>query len=166
MFQAFVFTLAMLTNALGLTQALEAFGQEIQTQKEGARVLTTVDLNQLQFLEGRWSGRAPDGSTFYEAYDFPDEQTFRSRRYPDATFTTSTDGSTVTLTDGKLISAWGEYTWEASEIGEGFVEFRPLNAPSAFSWRRLDTDTVEVTQNWTDEAGARQTYSLFLNRIP
>ena len=37
----------------------------------------------LRFLEGRWQGHAPDGSYFYERYDFPAEGGLRSRRFPD-----------------------------------------------------------------------------------
>jgi hypothetical protein len=124
-----------------------------------------ADIAALKFLEGRWSGKGPDGSTFYEEYSFANATTFLSRRYSDATFAKSTDGSTVSLEDGKIISRWGEYSWEADAITEGLASFRPLNAPSSFSWRRVDSDTVEVTQKWTDEKGAAQSYSLTLTRV-
>ena len=89
----------------------------------------------------------------------------RSQRYKDASFADAIDGSAVALKDGKLISTWGEFTWEATSVAEGHVSFAPLNAPSSFSWRRVDANTVEVTQNWTDEKGAAQSYALELNRI-
>lgn len=126
---------------------------------------TQADVAKLRFLEGRWAGTAPDGSVFYEEYDFPDDTTMRSRRFPDANFAASTDGSTVELKDGKLISTWGEYSWEAVSVADGRVEFHPVDAPSSFSWSQLDPDTVEVAQNWTDENGLDRRYVLSLNRI-
>ncbi|WP_106515611.1 hypothetical protein [Allosphingosinicella deserti] len=128
-------------------------------------VLTVEDLNKLSFLIGRWSGNAPDGRTFYEEYSRPEPTLMRSQRYKDASFSEAVNGSTVALKDGKLISTWGEFTWVATSVEDGRVSFSPMNAPSSFSWRRVDTDTVEVTQNWTDEKGAAQSYALELKRV-
>jgi hypothetical protein len=129
------------------------------------RVLTTRDLDKLEFLIGRWSGEAPDGSVFFEEYSRPESTLLRSRRYKDASFSNAVDGSTVTLKDGKLISSWGKFSWEAAHVEDGQVVFSPVNAPSSFSWRRVDADTVKVTQNWTDEKGAAQSYALELKRV-
>ena len=129
------------------------------------KVYTEQDLGKLTFLVGRWSGTAPDGTIFYEEYSFDGPGTFRSRRYENASFATSTDGSTVTLKDGALISTWGAFTWQAESVDDGLVTFKPLQAPSSFSWRRIDPDTVEVTQSWTDEKGEPQRYALRLTRI-
>ncbi len=128
-------------------------------------IFTETDFAQLRFLEGRWQGRAPDGSSFYEEYDFPDQVTMRSRRFPDATFRTSTDGSTASLEGGKIVSRWGEFSWTADSVQPGFVSFRPINAPSAFSWRRVDDDSVEVAQRWRDANGIDQSYTVPLERI-
>ena len=133
--------------------------------KENSSMFTPNDFKQLRFLEGRWSGKAPDGSVFYEEYDFPNQAIMRSRRYADANFAEATDGSTVALKEGMVISTWGEFTWEASDLSENVASFRPINAPSSFTWRRLNQDAVEVTQNWTDEKGAAQSYSLTLTRV-
>jgi len=119
----------------------------------------------LRFLEGRWSGQAPDGSAFFEEHDFPDVSTMRSRRYRDASFSEASDGSTVALRDGEVISTWGEFTWVAVDIRSGAARFRPINAPSSFSWNQVDEDTVEVNQTWNDENGVEQHYSLILNRV-
>jgi hypothetical protein len=126
---------------------------------------TSAGMSALKFLAGRWSGKAPDGSTFYEEYSFPNPTTMQSRRYADATFAKSTDGSTVSLEDDRIISRWGEYSWEADSISEGTASFRPANAPSAFTWRRVDANTVEVTQKWTDVKGAAQEFALILTRM-
>lgn len=126
---------------------------------------TEQDLDKLSFLIGRWSGRAPDGSTFYEEYSRPEPTLLRSRRFNDASFSEATDGSTVALRDGRLISTWGKFTWDAKSIEDGEVGFAPVNAPSSFSWRRVDGDTVTVTQEWTDDKGATQSYTLELKRI-
>ena len=157
--------IAAMAGLLATLNATAAMAPQVVTSRDNGGMFTIADLNRLRFLEGRWSGKAPDGSVFYEEYDFPDQTTMRSRRYADASFAKATDGSTVALKDGKVISTWGEYTWEASRIEESAATFRLLNAPSSFTWRRLSLDAVEVTQNWKDEKGAAQTYSLTLNRM-
>lgn len=128
-------------------------------------MFTESTMDHFKFLVGRWSGTAPDGSAFYEEYDRTDASTLRSRRFEDQSFTAVSDGSIVAFKDGQITSTWGEYVWCASEIVEGRAAFDPINAPSSFVWQRVDTDSVEVTQKWTDENGALQTYSLTLNRI-
>lgn len=137
----------------------------LSTHATGA-MFTSTDLAQLKFLEGRWKGIGPDGKPFYEAYDFPDPATFRSRRFPDARFSAPSDGSTVTLQDGQLVSRWGEYTWRAVEVTQHQACFEPMNAPSAFCWRRSGDATVEVVQRWTDQSGTAQTYTVRLERLP
>jgi len=125
---------------------------------------TLEEFAQLKFLVGRWQGKAPDGSTFHEEYDFPDSHTLRSRRFPDASFTMSNDSSTVTWREGVVKSHWGKYSWRAIEITADRASFAPENAPSSFSWRRVSADAVEVTQRWKDEAGKEQTYTVPLKR--
>ena len=154
-----------MAGLLAVLDVTAATGPQGVLAKENSGMFTIDDLDRLRFLAGRWSGKAPDGSVFFKEYDFPDRSTIRSRRYADASFAKATDGSTVALKNSKVISTWGEFTWEASQIEEGAATFRPLNAPSSFTWRRLNPDVIEVTQNWTDEKGAAQTYSLILNRI-
>ena len=131
-----------------------------------APMFTAADLSHLRFLEGRWKGIGPDGNAFYEAYDFPDAVTFRSRRFPDATFSASTDSSVVTLQDGAIISRWGEYTWKAVEITPVLACFEPLNAPSSFCWRRAGASSAEAVQRWTDGEGKAQSYTVPLERLP
>ena len=128
-------------------------------------MFTIDDLTRLAFLEGRWKGTAPDGSPFFEEYDFPDPQTFRSRRYADERFAEATDGSTVTLENGAVVSKWGPFSWKASEIAWGRACFVPIEAPSSFCWERKTDALVEVTQRWTDESGKEQTYTVPLERL-
>jgi len=156
---------------LGITLFLMASNLSAPLQsptepQSAAGMFTEEAITSLKFLEGRWSGEAPDGSLFFEEYDFPDASTMRSRRYGDAGFAEVLDSSTVSLRDGKVTSAWGEFTWEAVSIDGDTAQFRPVNAPSSFAWRRVDANAVEVVQNWTDENGAPQRYSLILHRTP
>ncbi|HEY0590516.1 MAG TPA: hypothetical protein VGF40_02005 [Thermoanaerobaculia bacterium] len=129
-------------------------------------VFTKDDLARLKFLEGRWKGIGPDGAAFYEEYDFPDPETLRSRRYPDARFTASTDSSTVTLEDGSILARWGRFSWKASEISSDRACFDPLDAPGRFCWDRRTDSFVAVTQRWTDEKGDEQSYTVALERVP
>jgi glyoxylase-like metal-dependent hydrolase (beta-lactamase superfamily II) len=146
--------------------ALPRMGQLTIKTEGKSRMYTSLDITRLKFLEGRWSGKAPDGKPFYEEYSFPNPTTMRSRRYADATFGKSTDGSTVSLEGDKIVSRWGEYSWEADSITQGVASFKPVNAPSAFTWRRVDPDKVEVTQKWNDDKGAAQESVLTLMRMP
>lgn len=128
-------------------------------------MFTSADFAHLKFLEGRWKGTGPDGTAFYEAYDFVDVTTFRSRRYPDMRFTTPGDGSTVTLEAGEIISRWGEYSWRATSVTANEACFEPMNAPSSFCWRRTSDIAAEAVQQWTDGTGKEQRYAIPLERI-
>lgn len=121
-------------------------------------------MDHFAFLEGRWVGTGPDGKPFYEGYRRIDAKTLISERYEDSTFSKIVDGSTVTLENGAIYSRWGDFSWRADDIRPGFASFAPVEAPSAFTWRRIDADTVGVTQRWTDEAGIEQEYALELKR--
>lgn len=136
------------------------------TTRSTAPMFTSADLAHMKFLEGRWKGTGPDGKPFYEAYDFPDPTTFRSRRYSDAQFSASSDSSTVTLQNGEIISRWGEYTWKAVEITPRAACFEPMRAPSSFCWRRTGDATAEVIQRWKDQAGKDHSYTVPLERLP
>lgn len=122
------------------------------------------DFARLRFLEGRWRGEAPDGTPFHEQYDHPAPDVYRSRRFSDATFTEHSDGSTITFQDGEVVSQWGEFTWRASSIAPDAASFDPVNAPSHFSWHRIDTDTLEARQRWSAD-GKEQRYTITLTRI-
>jgi len=119
---------------------------------------------QLQFLEGRWKGEGPDGKEFFEQYDRPEPTVFQSRRFPDASFSEHTDGATISFNDGEVVSQWNEFTWRASRIAQDSSDFEPTNAPSRFTWRRVDDTTLEATQHWAAE-GKEQTYTLRMTRV-
>ena len=127
-------------------------------------MFTANDLDTLDFLVGRWVGTGPDGKPFHEGYRRASATTLVSERYGDETFSQIVDGSTVALENGRITSTWGEFTWQADRIEPGFASFKPVNAPSAFTWQRVDGETVEVTQKWTDENGVAQSYALQLKR--
>lgn len=118
----------------------------------------------LDFLAGRWKGEAPDGTPFYEEYDRPEPTVFRSRRFTDATFSEHSDGSTITFQDGEVISQWGEFSWRAAAIDANSASFDPVNAPSHFSWHRIDDRTLEARQRWTAD-GKEQQYTISMTRI-
>lgn len=129
------------------------------------------DFAQLQFLEGRWKGVAPDGKEFFEEYTRPEPAVFQSQRFPDGAFTRQSadpadpaDGATISLQDGEVISRWGEFAWKASSIGADEAVFEPVNAPSRFLWRRVDDATLEALQRWTAD-GKEHEYTLQLTRL-
>lgn len=125
----------------------------------------TAQFAHLRFLEGRYSGVAPDGKTFYDEYVFTAPGRLQSHRHADATFASRTDGSTVELVDGMIVSTWGEFTWKAVSVAAARACFEPVSAPSAFCWERTDADTITVTQRWTDADGKPQSYAIVLHRV-
>ncbi len=151
-------------RALGLLIVLLVMTVGAAGEGDGI-VFTESDFEKLRFLEGRWVGTAPDGNKFYEEYDFPAEGMMRSRRADDASYSSYTDGSTVMLQDGAIISKWGEFEWRATSVSEHAVHFAPVNAPSFFSWEQMSGDEIAVVQEWTDEKGEKQRYSITLSRV-
>ena len=122
------------------------------------------DFSQLQFLTGRWKGQSADGKEFYEEYDRPQPDVFKSHRYASAALDGRTEGSTISFKDGEVISQWGEFTWKASSIGSDGAVFEPVNAPSRFEWRRVDASTLEAHQTWTAE-GKEQQHTIRLTQV-
>ncbi|MEO7916968.1 MAG: hypothetical protein ABIR16_04940 [Dokdonella sp.] len=128
------------------------------------KMFTSSDFDNLRFLEGRWIGKAPDGSAFYEEYRFVAAGKLRSDRHADATFSSSNESSTVVLHDGRVTSTWNDFTWIASALVPGKACFVPVNAPSSFCWERASENEVHVIQRWKDEHGAQQEYVVVLLR--
>lgn len=126
---------------------------------------TSADFSHLRFLEGRWEGTGPDGKPFYEQYSFPSGDEMRSHRFANADFSQAQDGSSVALVDGRVVSTWNAFTWEASELVAGKACFTPVSAPSAFCWERISEDSAQVTQRWTDQGGRAQQYVVPLRRL-
>lgn len=131
---------------------------------EPASSFSPQEFAQLSFLEGRWSGAMPDGTVFYESYAFEGADTLRSRRFARPDFADQTDTSTIQLSEGRIIVRWGRYSWRATDVSPSGAAFVPIDAPSAFRWRAIDGDTLEVVQSWTDAQGAPQSYTLRLAR--
>jgi len=118
----------------------------------------------LQFLEGRWRGEAPDGAEFFEEYDRPEPALFRSRRFTSAAFSEHNDGSTIALRDGEVVAQWGDFTWRASSIDLDGATFEPVNAPSQFTWRRVDAATLEAEQRWSAD-GKQHQHTIQMKRV-
>ena len=121
--------------------------------------------SQIKFLEGRWKGMGPDGKEFFEEYVLAEPGLFRSLRHADSSFSKATDGSTVALKDGSVISTWGQFTWRATSLSTTKACFEPVNAPSSFCWERVAPDVVTVTQRWAGADGQEQSFVLKLSRV-
>ena len=150
--------------ALGLLALAGCATAENVYEESEVEMFESRTLDDLQFLEGRWVGTGPDGKPFYEVYRRVDSDTLVSERYQNQSFDKIVDGSTIKLEKGEITSQWGEFIWRADEVRPGFASFIPVNAPSAFTWRKIDQNTVQVTQRWTDENGVEQRYDLELKR--
>jgi hypothetical protein len=137
----------------------------VATAAHATRMFTEATFAQIRFLEGKWKGVGPDGKEFFEEYVLAEPSLFRSIRHADASFSKATDGSTVALKDGTVVSTWGQFTWKASSISATKACFEPINAPSSFCWERVEPDTVKVTQRWTGADGKEQSFVLKLSRF-
>lgn len=122
------------------------------------------DFARLGFLEGYWKGEGADGKEFYEQYDRPEPGMFRSRRFASDAFDVHTEGSRITFHDGEVRSTWGTFSWRASSIGKDYATFEPINAPSRFTWRRVDESTLEAEQCWQAE-GKEQQHTIRMTRV-
>ena len=128
-------------------------------------MFTSDDFNHLKFLEGRWEGTGPDGLKFYECYAFEGRNLMRSTRFKDSSFSDAVDGSSVEFADGRVVSKWNEFSWEASDLAKDRACFSPVNAPSAFCWELVSESELQVTQRWTGEDGSPQEYVVPLRRL-
>lgn len=137
----------------------------IATTAQAAPMFTETSFAQIRFLEGQWKGVGPDGKEFFEHYVLVEPSLFKSTRHADASFSKATDGSTVELKDGTVISTWGDFTWKASSISSTKACFEPINAPSSFCWERVDPDSLTVTQRWIGADGKEQSFVIKLSRL-
>lgn len=124
-----------------------------------------ASFSQIKFLEGRWKGVGPDGKELFEEYVLAEPGVFRSMRHADSSFSKATDGSTVSLKDGEVVSTWDQFTWRAVHLSATKACFEPMNAPSSFCWERVTANEVSVTQRWKDADGKEQAFVLKLNRV-
>lgn len=149
-----------------LLQALAALAAALSFNLSAATTMfSESSFSQIKFLEGRWKGVGPDGKDFFDEYVLAEPKLFRSIRHADASFAKPTDGSTVALKDGEVISTWGQFTWRATSLSASKACFEPVSAPSSFCWERVAPDTVTVTQRWTGPDGKEQSFVLTLNRV-
>jgi hypothetical protein len=128
-------------------------------------MFTESSFSQIRFLEGKWQGVGPDGKEFFDEYVLAEPRLLRSIRHADAGFNKATDGSTVALQDGEVISTWGPFTWRATSISASKACFEPINAPSAFCWEQVAPDVVSVTQRWTGADGKEASFVIRLTRL-
>ena len=129
-----------------------------------AQAYTAEQFATLKFLEGRWTGTAPDGTAFFEQYAL-NATSLRMRRFGDPSFVTMSDESQITLEGGKIGARWDDHSWQAVELGDGLVRFEASDAPNGFSLRRVDANTIEVQQRWRDAKGKPQVHALLLHRL-
>ncbi len=128
-------------------------------------MFTESSFTQIRFLEGKWTGIGPDGKEFFEEYVLAEPGVFRSIRHANSGFNKATDGSTVALKDGVIVSTWGQYTWKAVSMNATKACFEPINAPSSFCWEQIAPDSVTVTQRWIGADGKEQSFVVKLTRF-
>ena len=147
----YLFVLLPLVTACASTTTSAAFSKD--------------DFAHLRFLEVRWQGTDPSGGLFYEEYRFPSATVMRVGRFDDASFTTESDHSLVSLEAGHVYSTWNEYKWEATELSANGACFIPLNTISSYCWKRISADEVHVTQSYPATKDDPGHYEIPMRRL-
>jgi hypothetical protein len=127
---------------------------------------TLDDFRRLRWLEGRWRGFMPDGSSFYEQYRFLNDSTIEMRNFSDSTFTRATDSSRVTLRNRLVANQGGSARYEATRLDSTGVDFAPHEgARNHFTWARESETRWNATLRWTNQQGQPQTVIYALHRF-
>ena len=137
--------------------ALLALLPGCQPKAADGMTVTLEEFGRLQWLAGKWTGTASDGSTFHESYVFLNDSTIRSYTWADTGFTQLSDSSDLTLRHGGVSSGSGDLRWVLTSWDRFGLRFEPRGkAVNTFLWRYVDDYTWIATLRWQDREGKRQ----------
>jgi hypothetical protein len=126
---------------------------------------TRKDFARLQWLEGRWRGRLPDGRSFYERYRFLDDSTIAMRSFADSTFAVATDSARITLRAG-TVADQGRARWIVTRLDSTGVDFASEHdASNNFTWAPASPNSWKAILNSIDRNGRAQTVVYPMQRI-
>jgi hypothetical protein len=118
--------------------------------------ISATQFQSLRWLEGRWRGKAPAATPFYQEYAFLDDSTLATRTFADSAFRRATDSSEVRLRGGEVVNQSGSRRWAVTAIDTLRVRFTPVaHAHHAFTWRRESADVWTATLRWPARIGRR-----------
>lgn len=91
----------------------------------------------LDWIQGGWVGREPDGNPFYEEYRFKDDTTIGTWSYADSASTVPNDSGEIRLRQGQVTSGNDLVAWVATSLDRSEIGFAPLRgARNSFTWTR------------------------------
>jgi hypothetical protein len=116
--------------------ACRAAGSGGESTKKPATV-TSAEFKRLDWIQGGWVGKEPDGNPFYEEYRFKDDSTIGSWSYADSASTVPNDSGEIRLRRGQVTSGNDLVAWVATSLDGKEIKFAPLRgARNSFSWTR------------------------------
>ena len=121
-----------------------AIGQQVQTPKP--KLITTVDLQQLRWIEGSWRGTGVDQAPFFERYRFENETTLAVDSLEGEKVT---DTTRFELKNGEFGGGSEGSRYVATALDENSITFGPVTkARNSFRWQRTTADSWKAVLNW------------------
>ena len=121
-----------------------AIGQQVQTPKP--KLITTVDLQQLRWIEGSWRGTGVDQAPFFERYRFENDTTLAVDTLEGEKVT---DTTRFELKNGEFGGGSEGSRYVATALDENSITFAPVTkARNSFRWQRTTADSWKAVLNW------------------
>jgi len=121
-----------------------AIGQQVQTPQP--KLITTVDLQQLRWIEGSWRGTGIDQAPFFERYRFEGDNTLAVDTIEGEKVTETTR---FELKNGEFGGGSGGSRYVATALDENSITFGPVTkARNSFRWQRTTADAWKAVLNW------------------
>lgn len=138
--------LAVAVVALAATAPVVARAQSSQ-RGQPKTPFSAADFAKLHWLEGTWSGTAPDESPIYARFHFASDSTLEIAYYRDESFAQPGGTGRVYLTVGRIFHTFGPGRWGASNVDSSGVFFVPqLSTHSSLAWAYQSPDSWTMTQ--------------------
>jgi len=136
-----------------------AIGQQVQTPQP--KLITTVDLQQLRWIEGSWRGTGVDQAPFFERYRFENETTLAVDTLEGEKVT---DTTRFELKNGEFGGGSEGSRYVATALDENSITFAPVTkARNSFRWQRATADAWKAVLNWPatkDKPAGERVYNM------
>ena len=121
--------------------------------------VTPDQFKQLAWIAGRWQGAEAGGAPFFESYRMIDDSTIASTTWADASFSSATDSSRISLRNGEVTNGPG---YVVTAWSENSVHFEPRGtAVNSFTWQQESADRWTARLQWTqDGKPSERTYIM------
>lgn len=108
--------------------------------------VTLAQFQELRWLSGAWRGSGGAYPAFYEEYRVLDDSTIRMRSFPDSTFTSAGDSSSIEWRNGVVVNRSANSASVAIELSGTSVHFvREGATRGGFTFSRQSADQWTAT---------------------